>query len=131
VQQTAESEATIRGIDGDFQKVDSSGYRITLNDRGGLPEQTRLDALAQTGGLTGFRTFDRSARDFAELFEGGFEVFDDFRGEDGRSGRLSDSSRLSSFSQKMSGPGKKPPTLLLAFVFVSRRAGCLHGVSNC
>jgi hypothetical protein len=35
VQQTAKSEATIRGIDGDLQKVDSSGYRITLNDRAG------------------------------------------------------------------------------------------------
>jgi hypothetical protein len=93
-----------------------------------LPEQTRLDALAQTGGLTGFRTFDRSARDFAELFEGGFEVFDDFRGEDGRSGGLSDSSRLSSFSQKMSGPGKKTTDPLTRLRFLCRGVPVVYTV---
>jgi hypothetical protein len=36
--------------------------------------------------------------DFAELFEGGFVVFDDFLGEYVGIGQLSDSSRLSSLS---------------------------------
>jgi hypothetical protein len=36
------------------------------------------------------------------LFEGSFEIFDDFLGEHVGIGGLSDSSRLSSLSQKMS-----------------------------
>ena len=55
--------------------------------------QSRLLILAVTSYANG---------DVTELFEGGFEVIDDFRGEDETSGRLSDSSRLASLSQKMS-----------------------------
>jgi len=44
----------------------------------------------------------QAVRDFVELFEGGFEVVDDFLGENVGIGKIAGSSRLSSLSQKIS-----------------------------
>ena len=49
--------------------------------------------------------------DLPELFEGGFEVFEDSLGKHVRIGRLPDASRLSSLGQKMSRPVTLPTYL--------------------
>jgi hypothetical protein len=66
--------------------------------------------------FSGFITSSRVLRDFAELVEGGFEIFDDFLGENVGIGEVVDSSRLSSRSQKMA----RPTLSRLLSPFVSR-----------
>jgi hypothetical protein len=69
--------------------------------------------------------------DFTELFEGGFEVFDDFLAEKIGIGEV-----VGFFECFVSGPEnvearKDLRPFYPTSVFVLRRAGRLHGVSNC
>jgi len=67
--------------------------------------------------------------DFAELFEEGFEIVNDFlgKGKSG-SGRLSDSSRLSSLSQKVNLQNVSARILFLVLRRVPIRAGARETV---
>jgi hypothetical protein len=63
------------------------------------------------------------------LFEGGVEIFDDFLGENvGIEEIVGFFEAFGSEPEDVSA-GKRPPTPFTR-VFVLRRAGCLHGVSN-